>query len=342
MRTMVSLAVGGLMALGMGLGTASAQTTLNMSNWVPPGHPLTADMMVPWSEKVTAATNGRVKFNLLPKPVAAPPATFDAVRDGLADVSLTVHGYTPGRFVLSKAVEFPFLGDDAESISVAYQRIYDKMLAAKNEQEGVVVLAMFTHGPGNIFNKVRPITKVADMEGLKIRVGGGVVNDVTKALGVTSILKPASQSFELMNSGVVDGVFFPKESVASFKLEGLVKYATLIPGGLYNTSFVMMMNKDAFAKLSPEDQKALMAESGEALARLCGKAWDRADAHGVDVMKANGVEMITADDAFLKEIGARTKALEEAWYQEAKGMGVDGEAVMQALRAEIKKVAAGG
>lgn len=340
MRTMLSFAVGGLLALGVG--SASAQTNLNMSNWVPPGHPLTAGMMVPWSEKVTAATNGRVKFTLLPKAVAAPPATFDAVRDGLADVSLTVHGYTPGRFVLSKAVEFPFLGDDAASVSIAYQRVYEKMLAQKNEHDGVVVLSVFTHGPGEIFNKVRPIAKVSDMEGLKIRVGGGVVNDVTKALGVTSILKPASQSYELMSAGVVDGVYFPKESIASFKLDGLIKYGTLVPGGLYNTSFVFMMNKDAFNKLSPEDQKAVMSVSGEALARLCGEAWDKADAHGMEVMKAAGAEIITADAAMVQDIAARTKALEEAWYEEAKGMGVDGMAVMQALRAEIKKVAAGG
>jgi TRAP-type C4-dicarboxylate transport system substrate-binding protein len=337
---MLTVAAGAMLALG--IGSASAQTTLNLSGWVPPAHPLNAGMMVPWAERVKAATNGRVDFTLLPKAVAAPPATFDAVRDGLADVSYTVHGYTPGRFVLSKAVEFPFLGDDATSISVAYQRIYERYMAEKNEHDGVVVLAVYTHGPGQIWNKVRPIAKVEDLSGLKIRVGGGVVNDVTKALGVESILKPASQSFELLNTGVVDGVFFPKESVASFKLEGLIKYGTIIPGGLYNTSFVMMMNKDTFAALSAEDQKIIMDLSGEALARANGEAWDAADQKGIEVMQANNAEIITADAAMVAEVTARTKALEEGWYAEAKAMGVDGAALMEAFRAEIKKVATGG
>ena len=43
--------------------------------------------------------------------------------DGLADVAVSIHGYTPGRFVLTSIAEFPFLGDSAEANSVAYQRV---------------------------------------------------------------------------------------------------------------------------------------------------------------------------------------------------------------------------
>ena len=340
MRKTMSLLAGSMLALAATQG--QAETVLNVSSWVPPAHLLAADVLKPWTDKVTAATEGRVTFNFLPKAVAAPPASFDAIRDGLADLSFTVHGYTPGRFLLTSAVEFPFLGDSATSISVAYQRIYEKMLAEKGEHKGVVPLAVFTHGPGHIFNKTRAVTKVADMEGLKIRVGGGVVNEVTKALGVTSILKPSSQSFELMNAGVVDGVFFPSESVTAFKLDGLVKYGTLVPGGLYNTSFLIMMSPDALAKLSDADQKAVMGLAGEPLARLAGEAWDKADATALDVMKAGGVELVTADAAMLAEIATRTKPIEEEWYGKVKAMGVDGPAVMEALRAEIKSVASGG
>ena len=42
---------------------------------------------------------GKIKCNVLPRAVAAPPGTFDAVRNGLADISFAVHGYTPSRFV---------------------------------------------------------------------------------------------------------------------------------------------------------------------------------------------------------------------------------------------------
>lgn len=339
MRKLLSAAAIGVFAAGVGTAQAAE---LTLSSWLPPAHALTKDILVPWAEAVQEATDGRVTHNLLPKAVAAPPATYDAIADGLADVSLSVHGYTPGRFVLTKSAEFPFLGDDATSISVAYQRIHDRFFADKGEHEEVVLLAVFTHGPGNIWNKVRPVSQVSDLEGLKIRVGGGVVNDVTKALGVTSILKPASQSFELLNTGVVDGVFFPKESVAIFKLQDLIRHGTLVPGGLYNTSFFMVMNRDAFEALPAADQEALMSVSGEALARRAGQAWDAADAWGLQVANEAGIEVQTASDAMLADIAERTRAIEEAWYDEAAAKGVDGRAVMDAFRAEIQAVAAGG
>jgi len=74
-----------------------------------------------------------------------------AVRDGLVDLSYSVHGYTPGRYTLSKIAEFPFLGDSAIATSVAYQRIYQKHLAKFDEHRGMKVITVFTHGPGNIF-----------------------------------------------------------------------------------------------------------------------------------------------------------------------------------------------
>ena len=189
---------------------ASAQVTLNVNTWVPPRHLLVADVVMPFCKDVKAATQGRVKCNLLTKAVVAAPQTFDAVEDGLADISFIVHGYTPGRFTLTDCAELPFMGDTSEALSVAYQRVYDKMLAKHDEHKGVHVLAVFTHGPGQIYNTKRAITSLKDLDGLKIRVGGGIVNEVAKVLGTVPMLKPAPESYELLSQGVADGVFFPR------------------------------------------------------------------------------------------------------------------------------------
>lgn len=318
---------------------AQAETVLTASSWVPPGHPLTANILMGWTKEVEKATNGRVKFNILPKAPVAPPQTFDAVKDGVVDASFTVHGYTPGRFVLTKMTEFGFLGDSAESISVAYERMYQKHLAKFDEHKGVKVISVFAHGPGQMYSVKTPIKSIGDLSGMKIRVGGGVVNDVTKALGANPLLKPASESFQILNSGVADGIFFPGESIAGFKLTGVIRHGTLVPGGLYNTSFVMMMNPAKFAALPKEDQAAIDKVSGEFFARLAGKAWDAADAAGVEAMKAAGISLQTANPAFVAELKAKTDPIESAWYGEIKGKGLDGAALMKEFRAEIKKAA---
>ena len=172
---------------------AAAQIVISTSSWVPPTHGLTEGQKE-WCGLLETKTAGKVKCNHLPRAVAAPPATFDAVRNGLVDVSFTVHGYTPGRFVTTQIAEFPFLGDNSEPVSVAFQRVYAKTPAMADEHKGVKVLAVFTHGPGIVFNTKRPITKADELLGLKWRVGGGMVNEISKALGMNVTLKPAPES----------------------------------------------------------------------------------------------------------------------------------------------------
>lgn len=315
---------------------ARAETVWTLSSWLPPTHPIVADMIVPWAENVKKATEGRVRVEILAKGLGHPRVHFDIARDGLADVTYSVHGYTPGRFPLTKLVEFPFLADDAETLSVAYWRIHQQHLDKANEHDGVKLLSVFTHGPGAIHSK-KQIKSAADMKGVKYRIGGGVVAEVATALETVPLLKPASENYELLSTGVADGTLLPLESIKSFNITRLVPHTTIVPGGLYNVSFFLVMNPAKFNALSPADQKAVMDVSGEAFAKLAGKAWDAADAEGLAAMKEAGNTVITADEAFVKEIAERTKNLEVVWAEEVKAKyGIDGAAVLAALREEVK------
>jgi TRAP-type transport system periplasmic protein len=327
-----------LTALMVGFSASSmAQVVLTASSWLPPSHTL-SQSQEQWCGEVTKATAGRVKCNILPKAVVAPAGTFDAVRDGLADLSFSVHGYTPGRYTLTQLAELPFAGDNPVATSVAYQRVYEKHLAKVNEHKGLKVLAVFTHGPGTLFNTKRPIQTLADMQGLKFRVGGGMVNEVGKALGVNVTLKPAPESYELLSSGVMDGVFFPAESIESFKLEKLIKYRTNFPGGLYNTSFAFVMNEGTWAKISKADQDAITKLSGEHAAKIFGTGWDKVDRRGSAFMQANGVQVHNASKAFIEEVRAKTATLEQKFIADAKAKGLaNPEQVLKDYRAEIAK-----
>jgi len=326
-----------LAALGLST-AASAQVVLATSTWVPPTH-LLSRAQAAWCDDVAKATQDRVKCNILPKPVSPPPATFDAIRDGQADLSFSVHGYTPGRYTMTGLAEFPFLGDDAVATSVAYQRIYERHLARFNEHKGLKVITVFTHGPGVIFNNKKPVRSVADFEGLKFRVGGGFVNDIGKALGVNMTLRPASQAYEMLSSGVMDGNWFPDESVTSFKLEKLTKFRTTLPGGAYNTSFAFVMNEAAWNKISKADQAAIEKLSGEAAARRFGRAWDEEDDKSLQVQRQIGVEMTNADARFVADYKARTAPLEAEWAKKAEEKGLrNAAAVINEFRAEIAKI----
>lgn len=319
----------------------AAAVELSMSAWVPPSHMLVRDGMVPWMKEVEKVTEGRVKIKLLPKPVTNPINHFDAVRDGLADVAFVSHAYTPARFQLVRVGVLPFSGDNAEVNSVALWRIYSKHFLKADEHKGVKLLTIYTHGPGIFWNAKHPIRKIDDFQGLKIRVGGGIAADVANALGVNTISKPAPESYELLSSGVVDGVMFPGESIVSFKLDKLLKYATQFPGGLYSDSHSVIMNMDRWNAISKQDQEAITKISGEAFSRNVGKAWDANAGAGFDAFKKGGGEVVPADDALVKAVAERTAKFENEWIKLVDDKGMDGKAILAEYRAEVKKLTEG-
>lgn len=316
---------------------AAAQTTLTVSNWVPAGHPV-ATAITAWTQEVEKATAGRVKFQVLPKAVASPPAHYNAIRDGLADVSFTVLGYTPGRFALSELAELPLMGTTAESNSVALQRVAAKHPQFMNEYKDVKVLALFTHGPGVIHNAKKPIQSLDDLKGLKFRVGGGVVNEVGKLLEANTTLKPATESYELLSTGVMDGVFLPMESIATYKIDKLVRHSTTFPGGLYNSAFLVMMNKDAYGKIPAADRAIVDKLAGEPFARALGRSFDAKDREGAAVAQASGIKVVQASPAFVDAVQARVGVLEKNWVETAKGKGLaNADQVLKEFRTEARK-----
>jgi TRAP-type transport system periplasmic protein len=315
-----------------------AQTPLTFSSWVPPTHHLTI-WQANWAADVEKATGGRVKFQSLPKAPAAPPGTFDAVRDGLVDLSYVTASYTPARHILPLMAELPGAGETAEINSVAYSRIHWKHFHKLGEYKGVKLLAVWTHGPGQMFTK-KPIKSLADFQNQKIRTGGGISAEVISALGGSPFFKPAPESYELLNSGVADGVFFPFESIVSFKLDKVIGQATVFPGGLYSSSFGFFMNEGKWNKLAPQDQKIIEKYGFEYAARSNGQSWDAADQKGLDALKKANVKIVSADPALQAEVRKRSAPIIDEWVKKASAKMPNAKAALDEFHAELKKVAA--
>ncbi|WP_406721378.1 TRAP transporter substrate-binding protein [Thioclava litoralis] len=325
-----------LMALAL---PVSAQTNLTVANWLPPSHPLVADLIVPMTKAIEEATHGEVKATLLPAPLGPPAAHFDFAVNGVADITFGVQGYNPGRFKTTNIVELPFLGNSAEAVSVAYWRTFQTMLQDAGEYKDVHVLAVFSHGPGEVFLKDGDVSDIDVLKGRKIRVGGGIVHEIVSKLGAVPVEGPSSKSYELLSQGVADGITFPYESVNFFKLIPQLNKAIAVDGGLYNTSFFIVMNKAKWDSLSPEVQEEINSVTGEVLARKAGQMWDRADAAGREAMKGK-IEITPATDAQMAAWKTALQPLVDAKIEEASSAGIDGQEAYDFLKSEIAKASA--
>jgi TRAP-type C4-dicarboxylate transport system substrate-binding protein len=327
-------------ALAMMAGPAAAQeTTLRLSSWLPPSHPIVADMIVPWIEDVEAATDGRVQVQILDAPLGPPPAHFDLAQTGAADLTFGVHGYTPGRFTLTQLGELPFLTPSATAASVAHQRVHEAMFAEAGEHAGTKLIGTFLHGPGMLWLQGRDLDDPEAVEGAKIRVVGRVSNDLTTGMGMVPLQAPATQAYEILAGGVADGIVFPPESIIFFRLDEIVETGLTVEGGLYNTSFFFVMNQGAYDGLSDEDRAAIDALSGEAFARRAGGVWDAVDAAGMEAM-AGRIEAVAASAPMQAKVEAAAAPIYEAIRGDIEGKGVDFDAALEMFRAEVEAVSA--
>lgn len=326
----------GAVALVAGYMTPALSETLVMSSWLPPKHPVVTNVMEPWAEQVAEVTEGRVKVRMLAKPLGSPPSHFDLAADGIADITYGLHSFTKDdRFLRSRIGQFSFLGDTAVASSLAFWNVYGGELDAQSEHGGTKLLGLFLHGPGMFNNNQRKIETPEDFAGLKIRTPGGYIADLAGDLGVITQFMGPGEVFEKLSRGVIDGVTFPIEALKSFKLTDHLKYTMTVPGGIYNTSWFLVMNEEKWEGISAEDRTAIEAVSGAAFAQLAGEAWDASDAVAAAFIEADTtLEVHEASPAVLAAIKAVADASEATWSEQVAATGFDGAGALAAFRAE--------
>lgn len=312
---------------------AIADTTLALSSWLPPRHPIVVDAIKPWAEEVSVVTEGRVTVRILTKPLGSPPAHYDMAADGIADITYGLHSFTTdNRFERSRIGQFSFIGDDAVSGSTAFWNVYSGQLDAQAEHEGVKLLGLFVHGPGVLHNNIRKIETLEDITGLKVRVPGGYISDLMSDLGAETLFMSSGEVFEKLSRGVIDGVTFTYEALTAFKLTDDLKYTMRVPGGLYNTTWFLVMNEGAWQGISEEDQAAIEAISGAAFAERVGAAWNASDQRALVVIADAGIEISDAPAELLQSIKSLAAKHEAAWAEAIAEDGFDGVAALMELR----------
>ncbi|MEM6305013.1 MAG: TRAP transporter substrate-binding protein, partial [Pseudomonadota bacterium] len=280
------------LAAGTALPAFAQDHTLRISTWLPPTHGINTEIFGGLIEMMEEATDGAVTAELV-SGLAPPPAQTDLILDGAADISVIFHGYQPGRYVATQLIELPGYEGSAEAASVAYWRVHEAHLEALDEHRGVKVIALHTHGPGQM-HVTGEATTLADLNGLKTRIGGGVAGNVGAELGLVGINVPAPKVYETLDSGAADAVAMNVGERIGFKLDEVAPNLFEMPGGFYRGSFALIMSQETFDGLPENIRTALDSEVfGEPASRMAGAAWDLSDKLAYDAM-GDGTTKVTA------------------------------------------------
>jgi TRAP-type C4-dicarboxylate transport system substrate-binding protein len=313
-------------------GAWAQDVTLNLHQLLPLQATIPAKAIQPWIDKVQADSGGRIKIEHFPSMQlgGTPPELYDQAVEGVADITWTVIGYTPGRFPKTEAFELPFMVGGSAGSSKAF---HEYVIANGMEEFADTHPIVFhTHGPGWIHSNIN-VTTLDDVAGQKLRAPTRVTGQLLGKLGANPVGMPVPAVPEAVSKGVIDGAIIPWEVTLPLKMSELTKFHSgfATQPGLYTATFVMTMNNDSYAAL-PDDLKAVIdANSGPEVSALFGAAMDAADLIGRKVATDAGNTITELDAEKDRWIAAGAEVTAD-WIAEMDAKGLDGAALVQSAR----------
>ena len=127
-----------------------------------------------------------------------------------ADAYLTAsYARFMARWTRTEVFELPFMVEDADAASYAFWKMHERHMK-DSETKDLKMLGTWVHGPG-MFHTADPVESPADLEGMKIRGGSRLVNDLLTRVGATPVGMPVPAVAEALSKGVIDGTTIPWE-----------------------------------------------------------------------------------------------------------------------------------
>ncbi len=297
---------------------------LTYSNFFPPAH-IQSKLAEAWCKEVEKRTNGKVKVEYYPGgTLTKAKQCYDGVVTGQSDLGFSVLAYTRGRFPVMSAVDLPLGYTSGQAATEVINAVYEKF--KPKELMDTEVMYLHAHGPGLIHTKGKPVRKLEDMKGLKLR-GHGTSAKVVKALGGTPVPKPMPETYQMLQKGVVEGGVFPFEADKGWKLGEVTDYITANFPAAYTTSFFVVMNKDKWNAL-PDDVKKTIKEINEEWVKKHGEAWDSSDMVGIRYFLNQGGQIIGLDEKESQRWKKAVAPIIEEYKQELNKKGFKGDEIV--------------
>ena len=318
---------------------AAQEVTLRLHHFLPAVSNVQRFFLNPWAQKIQAESGGRLRIQIFPSMQlgGAPPQLYDQARDGVADITWTLPGSTPGRFPRIEVFELPFVSHKRAIVNCkAVQEYADRHL--REEFREVHPLCIWGHGEGLIHSR-REVRSMEDLRGLKLRFPSRLNGEALRALGAAPVGMPVPQVPEALSQGVIDGAVVPWEVVPSIRLHELVRNHTEIPGSptLYIATFILGMNRAKYESLPAELRKVLDANSGQVAAEMAARPWDERGPVVEEMVRKRGNQITVISEEEKRRWVQATQPVIETWVGQMRDRNLDGAALLAEARALVAR-----
>lgn len=293
-----------------------------ISHFLPGHHPMQTEVLTEIFEEMKQVNPG-VSYEFYPANALGDAGShYDMAVTGEADLALSVHGYTAGRFPTVTVVELPFLAESAEHGSRIIQKLHEEFPEIQENHSDTTPLYLFTAEPAQILSVSHRIEKPEDLKGLRVRTPSQMGSKILEALGATPVSMPMSDVYESLQRGVIDAAMVPLETLHNWSFDEVVKYVTI--GNFSPTPFYVVMNTDKYNSLSDAEKEVLKNLGGMVGAEKSGRVFDADGQKGLEKAKERGIEIIELTGDALKPWQDALASLAEEWIAEMEKQGYPG------------------
>ncbi|PLK49796.1 TRAP transporter substrate-binding protein [Uliginosibacterium sp. TH139] len=226
--------------------------------------------------------------------------------------------------------DLPFVFANEKEADTVLDGPFGQNLMAKLQAKGMVGLTYWENGFRNLTNSKRPVNKMEDMAGIKLRVmQNPVYIDMFKGFGANAVPLAFSELFTALETGAVDGQENPVTTIESSKFYEVQKYLSMTRH-VYSP-WIVTVSKKWYDGLSADEKAALQK------AAIASRDFERKDSRAasikaMEVLKQKGMQITTPSDAELARMRATTTAAVDKF-------AADGHTqVVKDLQTELAKI----
>ncbi len=277
-----------------GAAAAECEVTLRSSDTHPDGYP-TVEAVKQMGAMVKERSGGRICIEVLHSAqLGEEKDTIEQTKFGVIDMNRVSMGPFNSTVEETKVVSLPFIFRGTDHMHRVMDGPIGEEILAAFEPHGFIGLAYFDGGSRSFYNSKKPITSVADLAGMKVRVmQSDVFVDMMSALGANATPMPYGEVYSALQTGVIDGAEnnWPSfESSGHFEVAG---YYTLNEHLIVPEALVM--SKVSWDKLTPEDQ-ALIRQAAKDVTPINRELWAAREKVSEEKVRAAGVQIIDSID----------------------------------------------
>lgn len=283
-----------------------------------------------FAELVEQKSGGKIKVRIFPSgQLGGDLQNVSALQGGTLDLMVLNAGLLVGIVKDFAVLDLPFLFNTPEEADLVVDGSIGKKLFDKLPEKNLVGLGYFELGFRNFTNSRRPIAKLEDFQGLKLRVlQSPLFIELVNALGANAVPMPFPEVYTALEQKVIDGQENPLTVILDSKFQEVQKYVSLTRH-IYNPQSVLV-GKRTWDKLSADEKKIVQEAIDEAKIYQRQVSRQRAD-EALEALKKGGMQANEIPPQEMARIREKAKPVIDKYAREV------GEDLYKEVSAEIAK-----